>query len=464
MPELRPRVFRSLAIAVAVATTVGNISIFSFAAERPRPLMRDFIGLNGHTVQFKPDLYAPVAKRVRDYHPVRWDLGEQTDSATKFPFAQNGVDWGSLYGKWKKAGFRIDACLMFDEVAPNQWNDLTQDAERYGEAFARAFGPSGAGGPALVEAVEIGNEPGKYSDDEYRRLFQAMATGLRRGDPQLRIATCAANLGLSGRYSKSVDSLTGLGALYDVVNIHVYAEVEPWPTWRRSRPEDPQTKFLENIQYVLTWRAQHAPDKEVWLTEFGWDASTKPPPATGTFSKWIGNSDTEQAQWIVRGWLLCAATALDRAYLYFFNDDDLPQVHGSSGLTRHFQPKPSFHAAAWLQRSLGDYRFSRAVREGASQWVFEFVRGDDPNDFVIAMWNSIGPDEPFAVPLANRRVSRAERMPLTSAPPKEAEVIVQGDTAVVQAGEQPVFLWLEQSKRGTQNAESDLDAACSVGS
>jgi hypothetical protein len=55
-------------------------------------------------------------------------------------------------------------------------------------------------------------------------------------------------------------------------------------------------------------------------------------------------------------------------------------------------------------------------------------------------------------------------MPLTSARPKEAEVIVQGDTAVVQAGEQPVFLWLEQSKRGTQNAESDLDAACSVGS
>jgi len=28
--------------------------------------MRDFIGLNGHTVQFRPALYAPVAKLVRD--------------------------------------------------------------------------------------------------------------------------------------------------------------------------------------------------------------------------------------------------------------------------------------------------------------------------------------------------------------------------------------------------------------
>jgi hypothetical protein len=40
------------------------------AAEPPRPLMRDFIGINGHTVQFKPALYQPVCRLVRDYHPV----------------------------------------------------------------------------------------------------------------------------------------------------------------------------------------------------------------------------------------------------------------------------------------------------------------------------------------------------------------------------------------------------------
>ena len=43
------------------------------AEDRPRPLMRDFIGLCGHTVQFKPDLYAPVTRMVRDYHPIDWD-------------------------------------------------------------------------------------------------------------------------------------------------------------------------------------------------------------------------------------------------------------------------------------------------------------------------------------------------------------------------------------------------------
>ena len=427
----------AIRLAAFLCTTIAAL-----AAERTRPLMRDFIGLNGHTVQFKPELYAPVAKLVRDYHPVRWDLGDVTATPTKFPFAQNGVDWGTLYGQWIKAGLRIDACLMFDDIAPDQWKDLAGDAEKYGAAFARAFGPSGHVGPPLVEAVEIGNEPGKYSDAEYRRLFQAMATGLRRGDPRIRIATCAANLGPSGRYSKSVDCLAGLAALYDVINIHLYAEVEPWPTWRRSYPEDPKTKFLENIQHVLTWRAQNAPDKEVWLTEFGWDASTQPPPATGTFSKWIGNSETEQAQWIVRAWLLCASLDLDRAYLYFFNDDDTPHVHGSSGLTRKFQPKPSYHAAAWLQRILGDYRFARALQKGPSQWVFEFVHGANGNESVIALWKSAGPDEAFTFPMAQRRVLRAERMPLTNAPAAAVPIEVKDDVAHLQAGEQPVFVWL----------------------
>ena len=35
-------------------------------AEETRPLLRDFIGLNGHTVQFKPELYQPACRLVRD--------------------------------------------------------------------------------------------------------------------------------------------------------------------------------------------------------------------------------------------------------------------------------------------------------------------------------------------------------------------------------------------------------------
>src|SRR5579864_9392461 len=62
-------------------------------ADQARPLMRDFMGINGHTVQFKPELYQPVCRLVRDYHPVVWDLDNTTQELPGFPLAKNGVDW-----------------------------------------------------------------------------------------------------------------------------------------------------------------------------------------------------------------------------------------------------------------------------------------------------------------------------------------------------------------------------------
>ena len=44
-----------------------------------RPLLREFAGINGHTVQFRPDLYATAFRKVHDYHSLSWDLGKDTD-------------------------------------------------------------------------------------------------------------------------------------------------------------------------------------------------------------------------------------------------------------------------------------------------------------------------------------------------------------------------------------------------
>ena len=80
--------------------------------------------------------------------------------------------------------------------------------------------------------------------------------------------------------------------------------MEGYPTWRRSYPEDPKIDYLRRVEQLIAWRDQHAPGKEIRVTEFGWDASTKPAPATGTFSKWVGSTETEQAQYLVRSFLL----------------------------------------------------------------------------------------------------------------------------------------------------------------
>ena len=410
---------------------------------KPRPLMKDFIGLNVDTVQFKPGLYAPVARLLRNYHPMKWDFGEDTSKATTFPIAANRVNWAQLYGSWKRAGYRTHASLMFDDIAPSEWKNIEHDGNAYGLAFAKAFGPSAK--VPLLDAVEIGNEPGKYDDATYRRLFEAMARGIRAGDPALRIVTCAANLGPSGRYSKSVDCFAGLDGLWDILNIHCYVEAGPWPTWRRSYPEDPATKFVENVSHVLKWREENAPAKELWVTEFGYDASTKPAPASGTFAKWEGSTERQHAMWSVRSFLLLSRLGVDRAYLYFFDDSDEAHVHGSSGITLDFEPKPAFHALAWLQRSLGEYRFARVDREDDKEcYAYEFTHSSEPAKRAWVVWRAAGAARVVRLYNDPLHIVRAERMPMIEGDPEAVEVIqeIEGYMAV-EVSEVPVIIWLE---------------------
>jgi len=412
---------------------------------KQKPLFRDFIGLNVHTVQFRPALYRPVARHLRDYHGFDWDVGDDPSHAPQFPFARNRVDWGALYGAWRKAGYHIDVSVMFGGTPQKSWKDPARNAFDYGLAFAKFFGPSG--GRNLAHAVEIGNEPGHYEDAFYRTVFESMARGLRRGDPRLKIATCATAVAASGPYHKSLSTLKGLERLYDVINLHTYAQVEGYPTWRRSYPEDPAIAYLKDVRSVIAWRDANAPGKAIWITEFGWDASTKPAPATGTFQKWVGSTETQQARYLVRSFLVFSALDVDRAYIFWFNDEDSPSVHGSSGLTRAYRPKPAFHAVAHLQQTLGDYRFGRVVRQKPGDvYVYEYRHATDPKRRIWAAWSPTGAErrtETTLVAGRGARLEKAEKMPLKAGPPEPVRAAASPNGSLrLTIDESPVFLWL----------------------
>jgi serine/threonine-protein kinase ATR len=344
--------------------------------------MLDFVGVNGHTVLFRPELYRPVARLVRDYHPMDWDLGADTSSAPPFPKAANGVDWEQVYGSWKKAGFRTTVSVMFETLKPDQWKDRKRDAFAYGKAFAAAFGPSSRN---LVECIEIGNEPKDYSEAEYREVFEAMARGVRAGDPKMKIGTCAVAIGKGDPYAKDVACLKGLEDLIDVYSIHVYAFAELWPTYRRTVPEDPSSAFLQRVREMAEYRRKHDPQAELWVTEFGWDGTDKKP--TGENASFQPNTPAEQARYLVRSLLLFASMDVQRAYVYFFNDDDEPSLHAASGLTTKFEPKPAYHALAHLQELLGAYRYERTVSR--DPWVLEFRHVSNREKRIRAGWATV---------------------------------------------------------------------------
>lgn len=418
-------------------------SFLFLLALSPRPAMRDFIGLNTHTVQFKTDLYAPVTSLLRNYHPMAWDLGDDPSSKPAFPTTHNGVNWVDLYGGWKKAGYRTEASAQFESIDVKHWTDIPKQAMAYGEAFGRNFGPSGPN--KLVEAIEIGNEPEKFSEAQYRQVFENMAKGIRKGDPKLKIATCAVAVGTADRYSKDIKSLEGLEPLIDVLNVHTYAFAEMWPTWRRSYPEDPKTRYLKQAQEIIDWRNVHAPGRPVWVTEFGYDSTTKPNKATGDFAKWMGNTDAEQARYIVRSYLVMSGMDIERAYLFWFNDADEPQLHGSSGLTRNYVPKPSYYAVAHLRKALGDFRFNRALlkKEGEA-YAYEYVPVSGKGDRVVVVWSPTGSgrETTVALPKSKGRVVRAERMPLSAGPPEAVRTAGVNGRITVKVGEAPVYVWI----------------------
>jgi hypothetical protein len=47
------------------------------------------MGLNVHTVAFRPDPYKPICRLVRDYHDLDWDLGQDSNYTPRFPPAHN---------------------------------------------------------------------------------------------------------------------------------------------------------------------------------------------------------------------------------------------------------------------------------------------------------------------------------------------------------------------------------------
>ena len=246
------------------------------------PLLRDFMGINGH-FHFDPIQYAQTCKLARNYHNLNWDVKKPGDPIT-FPVCVNKVNWKThVYGKWTAQNFENSLCAQFGSFGESNqdyasiWRNQEGWCFEYGKAMARYFGPSGK--EKLITSIEIDNEPGNDFDDAlYQSIFKNMARGIRAGDPKVKIVTCTAHATAADKYSKDLRKTFAdpeMLPLFDVINLHTYAQLKKGITqspWTRTYPEGKDTPYLQVVKDTVRWRDRIAPDKEIWITEFGYDS------------------------------------------------------------------------------------------------------------------------------------------------------------------------------------------------
>jgi hypothetical protein len=381
-----------------------------------------------------PERYRPVATHARNYHFMDFDAIEVIQSPPMFahiadpdlpPYFENMlipqrafpeppiqkplVNWLLEYNEWSYADLSIQACITFHQLDAkgDKWDQIFDDqgylksARRYGQAFAKYFGPSSAAtfdGEKYfsIPVVEVGNEPWRYDAKLYKNILQGMAQGLKETDPQIKVLPCALQAadkdvevnieGITKNYMGARIKESTLPKL-DGLNIHLYSYItNPLGKQLGTYPEHKNSTFNE-VHNAIRWRDHNLPNKPIYCTEWGWDHDS---PNTEPCLNDECVSENAAAAYATRGALLLLRLGVERASWYFYGDTEPTITHPETGLpytSRYwrsgltgsvrtsFAKKRSFYALESLMKIVGDKKFLYALQEDETAWVY--VLGDN---------------------------------------------------------------------------------------
>lgn len=167
----------------------------------------------------------------------------------------------------------------------------------------------------------------------------------------------------------------------DVLNVHHYCntrnEQHPVGEAHGISPEDDHLK--EKLQKLVSWRNENLPDKEIWLSELGWDTDEKTYQSAAFGHKLYPDKITMeeiQGQWLVRGYLVSAAAGIDRMMMFLANDlkNYTAGVYGSCGfITVKNEFKPSWYYVKTLRSALTGMVFQDEYPSANEKvWIYRF--------------------------------------------------------------------------------------------
>lgn len=402
----------------------------------PKSTMDKIIGINVFIDD--PIDKLKVASFVREYHNWRWDASD-----IKYPnnvYAWNpsnaggGWDFDYFYSTLFQQGIEVIPCLKGNaNWIPGKPEDkpilfgksstdpsayiahadyLYQYVARYGSKnidlgkLKLKENQQPKSGLNFLHYIENWNEQNKtwegvsgyFTPYEYAAMVSADYdahqnsikgnVGIKKADPNFKMVM-AGLAGLDLDYIKSmkfwIDYNRNGEIPFDVINLHYYSRKEEEKKIVGISPEEDSVRI--KLEKIVAYRDKYMPDKEIWITEFGYDTHSASPQRAPKI-KDMGSEEV-QAQWLVRSYLEIAAAGIDRAAMYMLRDVD-PQSatkYATSGLTSDkkngWKPKPSWYYIYTLKNVLKDMQFvERANTKGINIYKFEHIN-DSRIAFVV---------------------------------------------------------------------------------
>jgi hypothetical protein len=402
---------------------------------RALPTMDEFVGVNAF-IDDPIDKIAPPSGIVREYHPIGWDF-EGSDGLRRFQ--PSGAAGGNLwffddyYAKLKAAGATVcpvvwEAPERFFHTKSREAKPISPDANsedpasyrfhaehlfqyaaRYGHRkvadslLSLAPGQPRVSGLGTLSYIENWNEPDKawegresrfnpydlaalssadYDGDQGR---MGKTVGVKNADPSMHLVLgglTALDLPFLKAIKLWSDTHRNGSFPADAINLHHYSSSsnEQWfkPNGKGISPEDDHLR--EKLLAIADWRDAAIPERELWVTEFGYDTDPRSPlhvPLIGSM-----NAEQVQGAWLVREFMALAAARVDRATMFMLRDTNTKGagVFETCGVVTEKgkeDPKTGWYYMVTLRRRLKGYRFERVVtRESDPVWLYEFVRAD----------------------------------------------------------------------------------------
>ncbi len=266
-----------------------------------------------------------------------------------------------------------------------------------------------------IKWIEAGNEPNGEGNDGFTPYELAVFTSTAYdGHCGTVIAPTGSGVGVinaNANVKMAMAGLAGVGVRYiqamsfwmehnrpdgelalDAFNVHTYCKklinYNGYQVYVGVCPEI--GKITQYVKQLCDWRDKYYPDKEVWLTEFGWDTNTSYGTENACHPYANFTARQLQAMWLVRAYFMFAEAGVDRAAMYMAQDlgDDATSTgkYGTSGVIDYYgNYKDSYYYIYTLKNNMGDMHFAEVIDSGNENvWIYRFE--NDNGKSCYAVW------------------------------------------------------------------------------